>query len=107
MTGALRGDEILLDAGAHHGSVAEAFARQTKDAYKGIIAIGTGSRQPGRLVSAINGNNRVRIYDVTLAEVAGEADIPCRARLCLAAFDTGRIRVTTQPIDALGFARPS
>lgn len=104
VTGALRGDEILLDAGAHHGSVAEAFARQTKNAYKEIIAIEPDPDNRARLVSAINGNSRVRIYDVTLAEAAGEATFHAGLGYASQLSDTGGIRVTTQPIDALGFA---
>ena len=104
VTGALRGDEILLDAGAHHGSVAVAFARQTKDAYKEIIAIEPDPDNRARLVSVVNGNSRVNIYDFTLAEAAGEATFHAGLGYASQLSETGRMRVATQPIDALGFA---
>lgn len=104
VTGTLRGDEILLDAGAHHGSVAKAFARQTKDAYKEIIAVEPDPDNRARLSAAINGNHRVNIYDVTLAETAGEAAFHAGLGYASQLSDTGRMRVQTRPIDALGFA---
>jgi hypothetical protein len=36
---ALLGQEFLLDAGAHHGSVVEAFLTQTKGAFRQIAAV--------------------------------------------------------------------
>ena len=104
VTGALGDDEVLLDAGAHHGSVAKAFARQTKDAYKEIIAIEPDPDNRARLVSAMNGNSRVNICDVTLAEAAGEATFHAGLGYASQLSKTGQMRVTTQPIDALGFA---
>ena len=90
VAGVLHGDEILLDAGAHHGSVIEAFIEQTKGAFRQIAAIepdpSNRARLEADLQSWLPDDPRVTVYDCALAEGEGEALFPRRARLRVAAF---------------------
>ena len=103
-------DEVFVDAGAHHGSVIEAFIRQTKGAFKQIVAI-----EPDPF-------NRARLAENLRALAAGRsAGDGLRLRACrrptarrhsMTGSTTPRsspapaaMRVTTRPLDALGLSR--
>ena len=68
---------ILLDAGAHHGSVIEAFVQRTTGAFNQIIAIepdlSNRARLEDKLRSLLPNDPRVTVYDCALAENEGEA----------------------------------
>jgi FkbM family methyltransferase len=108
VAGVLRGDEILLDAGAHHGSVTETFIKQTKGTFRQIVAIepdrSNRTRLSDKLQARLPDDPRVTIFDFALAE--DEGDVPFHDGLGYASqiSDTGRMRVTTRPLDALGLA---
>ena len=104
----LRRNEILLDAGAHHGGVTDAFVRQTKGAFRQIIAVEPDpfnrARLRENLQSWLPDDPRVVIYDCALAEDDGEAPFHDGLDYASQLSDTGRMRVTTRPLDALGLS---
>lgn len=95
---ALNGAEVLLDGGAHHGSVIEAFARHAE--CKEAIAIEPDPDNRARLASARKGA-RVDVLDVALAESAGEAKFHAGLDYASQISETGTMDVRTQPLDAL------
>jgi FkbM family methyltransferase len=104
VTRVLRGDEILLDGGAHHGGVAQTFIRETKGAYRQIVAVEPDPDNRARLAEAIDGNGRITIVDCALAEEEREAPFHDGLGYASQLSDTGRMRVTARPLDALGVA---
>lgn len=108
VAGVLRGDEILLDAGAHHGSVMDTFIKQTKGAFQQIVAIepdpSNRARFEANLQSWLPDDSPVTVLDFALAE--DEGNVPFHDGLGYASqlSDTGRMRVATCPLDALGLA---
>ena len=108
VTRALRSDDVFVDAGAHHGSVIESFVRQTKGAFRGIAAFEPDSKNRGRLTENLQGllpnDARIRVYDDALAEIEGEALFHDGIDYASQISVTGRTRVTTRPLDALGLA---
>ncbi len=104
VTRVLRDGEILLDGGAHHGGVTQTFARETKNTYRQVIAIEPDPENRARLADATNGNGRITIVDCALAEEAGEAPFHDGLGYASQLSDTGRMRVATRPLDALGVA---
>jgi FkbM family methyltransferase len=104
----LRGDEILLDAGAHHGSVTEIFVKQTAGAFRQIIAIEPDPFNRARLESTLRSllpdDPRVRTYDCALAQDEGEARFHGGLGYASQLSGTGTISVATQPLDALGLS---
>ena len=76
----LHGNEIFLDAGAHHGGVTETFVQQTKGAFRQIIASRAGPIQPGALAGELQSwlpdDPRVSVYDCALAEDDGDSTVP-------------------------------
>jgi len=104
----LRDDEILLDAGAHHGSVTDAFLRQTKGAFRQIIAIEPDPANRARLTENLQAHlpndARVTIGDFALAADEGEACFHAGLGYASQLSDTGSLRVATCPLDALGQA---
>ena len=108
VTGLLHDNEILLDAGAHHGSVTETFLTQTKGAFRQIVAIEPDPFNRAvladRLRSWLPDDPRVTVYDCALAEDEGEAPFHDGLGYASQLSQTGRMRVTTRPLDALGLA---
>jgi FkbM family methyltransferase len=108
VSGILRDDEILLDAGAHHGSVTETFLTQTKGAFRQIVGIEPDPSNravlAGRLRSWLPGDTRVTVYDCALAENEGEAPFHDGLGYASQFSNSGRMRVTTRPLDALGLS---
>ena len=102
----LHDNEILVDAGAHHGSVIEAFLRQTKGAFRQIVAIEPDPANRTKLEDALHNvvprNARVTVCDFALAEDEGEALFHGGLDYASQLSQTGRTRVRTRPLDALG-----
>jgi len=105
ITAVLDGNEILLDAGAHHGGVTQAFVKQTEGAFQRIIAIEPDPSNRAKLTEELRSwlpdDPRISVFDCAVAE--GEGEAPFHAGLGYASqlSDTGKMRVTLRPIDAL------
>lgn len=108
VTRVLRDDEIFLDAGAHHGGVIETFLKQTKGAFRQIVAIepdpSNRAHLEKNLRSWLPGDARVTVYDCALAEHQREALFHDGLDYASQLSATGRMHVTTHPLDALGLA---
>jgi len=108
VTSVLHDNEILLDAGAHHGSVIETFVTQTKGAFRQIIAIEPDpfnrAMLEGQLRSWLPDDARVTVYDCALAQNEGEAPFHEGLGYASQFSNTGRMRVTTRPLDALALS---
>src|SRR5271169_700684 len=106
VTGVLNDDEFLLDAGAHDGSVSQAFSRHTKNAFRRIAAIepdpANRARLNANLQSWLPADSRVTVHDCALAETDGEAPFHDGLDYASQLSPTGRLRVATVPLDALG-----
>lgn len=102
----LRSDETLLDAGAHHGSVAKAFVTQCGGSFRQIIAIEPDSSNRARLrenlQSWLRNDPRVVVYDWVLAADEGETIFHEGLGYASQISDTGRTQVRTRHIDTLG-----
>jgi FkbM family methyltransferase len=108
VTGALHTNEILLDCGAHHGSVINAFVRQTAGAFRQIIAIepdpANRARLEKELQSLLPSDPRVSVLDFALSQYEGEAAFHDGLGYASQLSETGRMRVSLRPIDGLGLA---
>jgi FkbM family methyltransferase len=108
VTGALHDKETLLDAGAHHGGVTETFLTQTKGAFRQIVAIEPDPFNrtvlEGQLQTWLPGDARVTVYACALAQNEGEAPFHEGLGYASQFSNTGRMRVTTRPLDALGLS---
>ncbi len=98
-------DEFLLDAGSHHGSVSQAFVRHTKGTFRRIAAIepdpANRARLEANLHSWLPDDARVKVYDYALAENEGEALFHDGLDYASQLSPTGRMSVTTRPLDTL------
>lgn len=104
VTAVLR-DEIFLDGGAHHGEVTEAFLKQTKGAFRQIVAIEPDPLSRTRLEDTLHNvvlDARITVCDFALAEDEGEALFHSGLDYASQLSPTGRMRVKTCPLDALG-----
>jgi FkbM family methyltransferase len=108
VAGVLHDHEILVDAGAHHGSVSEAFLRQTKGSFRQIVAIEPDPTNRAsledRLQSRLPDDARVTLYDCALAQDEGEALFHDGLGYASQLSPTGQMRVITRPLDALGLS---
>ena len=108
VTRLLHADEVLLDAGAHHGSVTKAFVKQTGGSFRQIIAIEPDPANRVRLMANLQcwlpNDPRVTVHDWALA--ADERDALFHDGLGYASqlSDTGRMRVPTRSLDELGLS---
>lgn len=106
VVGVLNDDEFLLDAGAHDGSVSQAFVRHTNGAFRRIAAIepdpSNRARLEANLQSWLPADPRVTLYDCALAEDEGEALFHSGLDYASQLSQTGRMRIRTRPLDALG-----
>lgn len=105
VAGALHDHEILVDAGAHHGSVSEAFVRQTQGAFGQIVAIEPDPSSRALLEDNLQfwlpDDRRVTICDCALAEDDGEAPFHEGLGYASQLSETGKMQVATRPLDAL------
>jgi FkbM family methyltransferase len=108
VTSVLRDDEILLDAGAHHGGVIEAFVKRTGGAFRQIVAIEPDAANRAQLAALLQRglphDARVTVYDCALAVDDGEVPFHDGLGYASQLAGSGRLRVRTRPLDALGFA---
>jgi len=104
VTAVLHGDEVLLDAGAHHGDVSDTFVRQTGGSFRRIIAVEPDPANRERLASRLAYDRRIALYDCALAEVEGEALFHDGIGYASQLSATGRLWVKTCPLDALGLS---
>ena len=108
VTGVLHRNEILLDAGAHHGSVTQAFVTQTTGAFRQVIAIEPDPSNRARLADELQSwlpdDPRVTVLDCALAEDEGEAPFHAGLDYASQLSDTGKMRVRLRPLDALGLS---
>ena len=108
VTRLLHADEVLLDAGAHHGSVTEAFIKQTGGSFRQIIAIEPDRANRARLMANLQSwlpnDPRVTVHDWALA--ADERDALFHDGLGYASqlSDIGRMHVPTRRLDAFGLS---
>lgn len=108
VTAILRGNEILLDAGAHYGNVIDAFVRQTNGAFRQIIAIEPDAESRTRL----QGNLRAwRLADAgvttltcALSDNDGEALFHPGLDYASQLSPTGTTHVETRKLDTLDLA---
>ena len=98
----LNGHEILLDGGAHHGNVIDAFAKQTQDSYEQIIAIEPDPSNLAKLKACKPNESRIRYHDWALAEKEGNAKFHDGLGYASQISSSGKMTVTTRPLDALG-----
>lgn len=105
---ALHDQECLLDAGAHHGSVIEAFLTQTNGAFRQIVAVepdpGHRAVLEGKLHALLPGDPRVAIYDCAIADRDGDMLFHEGLGYASQLSPTGKLRVNVRRIDALGLA---
>lgn len=108
VTDVLRDDEILLDAGAFHGDVTEAFVARTKGRFGKIVAVepdpANRARYEAALQALLPGDRRITVYDCALSETDGEAIFHDGLGYASQLSDTGKLRVRTRAIDTLDVA---
>jgi FkbM family methyltransferase len=104
VTRALRGNEILLDAGAHHGGVIRTFMQQTKGTFRQVVAVEPDPASRAELARAFKGDPRIAIKDFAVADRVGEVAFHHGLDYASQISSTGRLRVKTLPIDALDLA---
>jgi FkbM family methyltransferase len=108
VTEILHDDEVLLDAGAHHGRVTEVFLTQVKGMFREIVAIEPDPLNRARLAenlqSRLSNDARVTIHSFALAETESEALFHDGLDYASQLSETGRMRVAVRPLDALGLS---
>lgn len=104
----LRDDEILLDAGAHHGNVVKTFVTQTNGVFRQIVAVEPDAMNRARLQANLGawlpGDERVRVLDCALAAEDGEALFHPGLDYASQISPTGTMRIRTRKLDAIGLA---
>ena len=104
----LRDDEILLDAGAHHGNVVETFIRLTNGAFRGIVAVEPDTANRTRLQENLDtwlpGDKRITTLNCALADEDGEALFHPALDYASQISPTGTTHVRTRRLDVLGLA---
>ncbi len=98
----LNGHEILLDGGAHYGNVIDAFARQTQDSYRQIIAVEPDPSNLAKLRACKPDDIRITVHDWALAEKEGAVQFHAGLGYASQISPTGTMSVTTRALDALG-----
>ena len=108
VTGVLRDDEIVIDAGAHHGGVTEVFIRQTKGRFSRIVAIEPDPINRRQLAANLQawmpGDPRIGVLDCALGEEEGDATFHAGLDYASQLSSTGAMRVKVRPLDGLGIA---
>ncbi|HVZ52084.1 MAG TPA: FkbM family methyltransferase, partial [Pseudolabrys sp.] len=104
VTDVLTDREVFVDAGAHRGSVIDAFLARTDGAFRTIAAIEPDAANRAVLAQHLAGRPDTTIYDCALAEGDGEATFHEGLGYASQLSPTGKMRVATRPLDALGLA---
>jgi FkbM family methyltransferase len=101
----LHDHEILLDAGAHYGSVTKAFVEQTTGAFLRIVAIEPDPTNRAHLEETLRAllpdDRRITVYECALAEAEGEAPFHSGLGYASQLVDTGQMRIMVRPLDTL------
>ncbi len=105
----LRKDEALLDGGAHHGSVVEAFLAQTGGAFSQIMAIEPDAESRAhleRMVGALPENvaARIEISEAALDAVSRPRRFHSGLGYASQFSETGQDTIRSTTIDSLKFA---
>ena len=104
----LRGNEILLDAGAHHGNVINAFVRHTNGAFQHIIAIEPDAESCTRLQDNLRtwrlADAGVTTLTCALSDNDGEALFHPGLDYASQLSPTGTTHVETRKLDTLDLA---
>jgi FkbM family methyltransferase len=105
---ALGDDEILLDAGAHHGEVTKAFVERTGGAFRQAVAIEPDPANKVKfeheLRAALPDDPRVSILGCALADDEGDAPFHDGLGYASQLSGTGKMRAAVRTIDALDVA---
>lgn len=105
---ALHDHECLLDLGAHHGGVLETFLAHTKGAFRQIVAVEADPANrallQGKMHALLPDDPRVAIHDCAVADRDGDALFHAGLGYASQLSPTGKLRVGTRRIDALGLA---
>ena len=108
VTALMHDRESLVDAGGHHGSVIEAFLARTHGRFRQIAAFEPDPANRAALeqcvAKRVPDHPNVAIYDFALADEQGEASFHDGLGYASQLSATGRLRVRTQPLDALALA---
>jgi FkbM family methyltransferase len=100
--------ETLLDGGAHHGVVIDAFLRHTKGRFRRIVAVEPDPINRGHLGENLQklaaGDARIVIDDCALFDTEGEAVFHSGLDYASQISGTGNMRVRTRPIDVFGLS---
>jgi FkbM family methyltransferase len=106
VAGVLHDHEVLLDGGAHHGNVTEAFLKHTAGAFRQVVAVEPDPANRATLINRLQswapGDRRIMVLDCALADCAGTALFRDGLDYASQLSDTGRLRVALRPIDTLG-----
>lgn len=101
-------DEIFVDAGAHHGSVVEAFAERRNGRFASIVAVEPDAANRARLLSLIEttmpGDDRIAVLNCALGRARGEARFHAGLGYASQISSTGRDIVRVETLDSLGRA---
>jgi len=105
---ALRDDEVLLDGGAHHGVVVDAFLRHSKGRFRQIVTVEPDPINRihlGKNLQKLAPNDpRIATADYALSDNDGEAVFHSGLDYASQISRTGGLRVRTRPVDALGLS---
>jgi FkbM family methyltransferase len=105
VAGVLHDRETLLDAGAHHGSVTNAFVELTHGTFQSIVAVEPDPSNrailAARLQSRLPHDPRVAVLGCALAQHEDEATFHAGLGYASQLSETGGTRVATRPVDAL------
>lgn len=103
---ALGENETFIDAGAHHGSVTEAFAQRTQGRFRRVVAVEPDAENRERLRALIDtilpGDARVAIFDCALGSQTGEARFHSGLGYAAQIAATGKDVVRVEMLDTLG-----
>jgi FkbM family methyltransferase len=104
----LYADETFLDGGAYHGTVVQAFADQTRGAFKRVIAVEPDPTSRATLHQALrprfSNDSRLTVLDCALGEHQETALFHDGLGYASQLSRTGRMQVAVRPLDALDLA---
>ncbi|MGV3550820.1 FkbM family methyltransferase [Rhizobium sp.] len=99
-------DEIFIDAGAHHGSVIEAFSERMNGRFRRIVAVEPDAANRTQLKAFVEttmaGDGRITIFDCALGSEAGQARFHAGLGYASQIAPSGKETVRVEMLDALG-----
>jgi FkbM family methyltransferase len=100
--------EVFIDGGAFHGDIAEAFAAQTENRFKTLIAVEPDPESRAALERAVRkrwpNEPRLSILDCALADSDGVASFHAGLGYASQLSAAGQVQVKTRRLDALDLA---